>query len=177
MRYAASPTHRHWHYLGFERYLLFGGDGSAVRRSRKAGFCLGDSFRAATPPAGAGPGPSFRASTESCGAGHPRALAVEEGISVGWGDAYLPYKEGQYISLTGLAAGNYRLVNQADPDRSISETRYDNDVAGVTIEVTWPNGPSSRPAIALVGACSGTQACASRLARPDRRRPANSRGG
>lgn len=46
MRYENEPTHRHWHYLGFERYTLTGLSArTPTRRSRKQGFCLVDELR------------------------------------------------------------------------------------------------------------------------------------
>ena len=96
----------------------------------------------------------------SCAAGQPAALSAEAGISVGWGDEHQPYKEGQYVDLTHLPAGEYRLVNQVNPQRLLMESRYNNGVAGVTIRLSWPHGQGRLPAAKILGSCSGQAACA-----------------
>ena len=160
MRYENEPTHRHWHYLDFERYTL---TGLSVRtptgRSRKAGFCLVDEYDSGLALAGKPRAPIFKEPGNACAAGDPGALSAEEGLSVGWGDVYAPYREGQYVDVTHLPGGEYRLLNQLNPQRLLMESRYDNGVAGVTIRLSWPHGPRSIPAATILGTCSGQAAC------------------
>jgi hypothetical protein len=160
MRYENGPTHRHWHHMDFERYTL---TGLSVRtptmRSRKVGFCLEDEYDSGLALAGKPRAPIFNEEVNACAARHPGALFAEEGLSVGWADAYAPYKEGQYIDVTHLPGGEYRLLNQDNPQRLLMESRYDNDVAGVTIRLSWPHGPRSIPAAKILGTCFGQAAC------------------
>ena len=52
LRYVVSPDHRHWHYLGFDRYeLRRAGQLVAAVRDQKTGFCLGDRYAAVERPA------------------------------------------------------------------------------------------------------------------------------
>ena len=45
LRYAWSPSHSHWHLLGFQRYeLVEAFEGETSRRDRKSGFCLADHY-------------------------------------------------------------------------------------------------------------------------------------
>ena len=165
MLYTNEPTHDHWHYLDFERYELRAlGGGAAARRSRKAGFCPGDVARVVlTVPdelAHTPAGPVFGDQLPTiCGAGNPAALRVAAGISVGYADLYAAFVEGQFIDLTGLSAGTYRLTNQANPLDHLLEQRYDNDVAGIDVTLSWPHGPQSKPSIALGASCMGRGAC------------------
>jgi hypothetical protein len=85
LRYVRSPTHEHWHLLGFERYTLRrAGSTRAVVTDRKSGFCLGDRYRVTgralldVPPQ-----PVI---TGRCGLRQPGLLQIQEGISVGYGD-------------------------------------------------------------------------------------------
>jgi hypothetical protein len=160
MGYENGPTHRHWHYLAFERYTL---TGLSVRtpptRSRKAGFCLVDDYDSGLPLAGKPHAAIFTEPGNACAAEQPGALSAQEGLSVGWADQYQPYKEGQYVDLTHLPAGEYRLTNEIDVQRLLLESRYDDGVAGVTIRLSWPNGPSSFPAATVLGTCSGQATC------------------
>src|SRR3954454_22523861 len=48
LRYVVSPDHRHWHYLGFDRYeLRRAGQVVAAVRDEKTRFCLGARYAAA----------------------------------------------------------------------------------------------------------------------------------
>ena len=127
LRYVRSETHQHWHLVAFERYELRR-SGVLVGRDRKTGFCLNDAY-------------AMRALnlvprwTGECGRRHPGARNVREGISPGFGDDYVPEKEGQSIDVTGLPPGRYVLVHRANPDRTIRERSYANNAASVRIEL------------------------------------------
>jgi hypothetical protein len=60
---------------------------------------------------------------------------VREGISPGFGDDYVPEKEGQSIDVTGLPPGRYVLVHRANPDRELRERSYADNAASVLIEL------------------------------------------
>ena len=134
-RYVRSPGHAHWHLLGFERYELRRG-GKLLVRDRKTGFCLFDRVRA-----GARSGPAY---LRDCGRGEPHAERVEMGISVGYGDAYDPFLEGQSLDVRGLPGGIYSLVHRVNADRRLRESRYDDDVASVRIRLIWTGGGRGR---------------------------------
>jgi len=126
LRYVGSETHEHWHFPGFERYELRRPDGTLVGRDRKTGFCLRDAYetRALNRP------PLWRS---ECLRGRPDARAIREGISPGFGDDYVPQKEGQSIDVTGLRPGPYVLVHRANPDRVLRERSYANNAASALI--------------------------------------------
>ena len=46
IRFVESETHRHWHFLGFERYDILTPVGASIGRDEKTGFCLGDRYDA-----------------------------------------------------------------------------------------------------------------------------------
>lgn len=160
MRYESEPTHHHWHYLDFERYSLKGLSArTPTRRSRKQGFCLVDDSPVSQRLEGKAPEPRFSEPGNACASGHPEALSAEEGLSVGWADEYAPLKEGQYIDLTHMPGGEYRLLNAVNPQGLLTESRNLNDVAGVTIRLSWPHGPSSTPTFTVLGVCLGHAEC------------------
>ena len=84
-----SETHRHWHFLDFERYELLAPDGKLLGRDRKTGFCLGDRYDAHASVELPGE-PAEPVWTQECGRGQPARLLVREGISPGYGDDYVP---------------------------------------------------------------------------------------
>lgn len=154
----------------FETYLLRVVGGSAYRAGHKQGFCLGDDYDTAT---GDLPGkPAKRVysndASKACGARRPRALSVRLGVSVGWGDSYAPYVEGQYVDVTGLPAGTYRLVNEVDRAHTLSDADFSDNVSAREVELAWPDGPGRSPAITPIGTCFSRETCASPLPTPPR---------
>jgi Lysyl oxidase len=134
IRFVVSETHRHWHLLGFERYELRTPEWTTVGRDRKTGFCLGDRYDAHA--SSRVPGEPPRAVwTQECGRGQRERLRIEEGLSPGFGDDYVPVLEGQYVDVTGLPAGRYVLVHRVNADRDIREASYANNAASALIEL------------------------------------------
>ncbi len=131
--YVHSETHSHWHLLGFEHYALRrSSDDRLVAPDRKTGFCLGDRYRIASPPAAAPPKAIW---VGECGRGRTQQLRLRQGISPGYGDDYVPALEGQLLDLTGVPAGRYRLVHRVNADRSLRESNYGNNAASVLLEL------------------------------------------
>ena len=56
-------------------------------------------------------------------------LSVREGISVGHGDNYRAFLEGQSLRLNGLRSGRYVLVHRVNVDRRLRERSYDNNAS------------------------------------------------
>jgi hypothetical protein len=127
LRYVRSETHQHWHFPGFEQYELRRLDGRLVGRDHKTGFCLRDAYetRALNLP------PVW---TMECGRGRPGAVSVRQGITPGFGDDYVPLKEGQSIDVTGLR-GRFVLVHRVNPDRVLREQSYANNAASVLVRL------------------------------------------
>ena len=160
MRYTISPDHRHWHYLDFEQYELQryelrpAGSPNALRRDRKTGFCLGDRYRVrnrrlpAAPPA-----PVF---TGSCGRNQPERLRIRSGISVGYGDDYSAFLEGQSLRIDGLSGGRYVLVHRVNVDRRLRELSYRNNAASVLLALRWRGGA---PNVRVLARCPSTDRC------------------
>jgi hypothetical protein len=127
LRYVRSATHQHWHLLAFERYELRR-SGSVAGRDHKTGFCLNDAYETRA----LNRVPHW---TGECGRRQPDARTVREGISPGFGDDYVPEKEGQSIDVTGLPAGRYVLVHRVNADGTLRERSYANNAASVRISL------------------------------------------
>ncbi len=131
LRYVHSATHQHWHLTGFERYeLRRAGDGALVGRDHKTGFCLRDAYETHA----LNRAPVWNG---ECRRRQPDARTVRQGISPGFGDDYVPAKEGQSIDVTGLPPGRYVLIHRANPDRELRERSYANNAASVLVELRW----------------------------------------
>ena len=161
MRYTVHPDHRHWHFVGFARYeLRRGNSGRAAvpRADRKTGFCLGDRY--ALPGARRLEGFSpFPQQADQCGLGKPGLRGLFAGISVGYGDAYGAFLEGQFINLWGLSAGRYTLVHTANPDRTLLESDYSDNSSSAALRLSWPRGTGSKPRVRVLKTCENSARC------------------
>jgi hypothetical protein len=159
MQYVVSPDHNHWHYMQFDRYellryeLVRAATGEAVVTDRKTGFCLGDRYRVPDAPPAAPPQPVY---TGRCGLDQPGLLRMNEGISVGYGDDYSAFLEGQDLPLSGLPDGRYVLVHRVNADGRLRELSYANNAASVLFDLSWPGG---LPQIRVLARCPDTDRC------------------
>jgi Lysyl oxidase len=144
LRYVRSETHRHWHLTEFERYELRRA-GALVGRDRKTGFCLNDAYETRA----LNRVPRW---TGECGRGQPGLRSLREGISPGFGDDYVPEKEGQSIDVTDVPPGVYVLVQRANPGRTLGESSYANNAASVRIRL---NGAK----VAVLRRCPDSASC------------------
>jgi hypothetical protein len=155
LRYVRSADHEHWHLLPFMRYeLRDAGPGAVVRRDRKTGFCLGDRYpvRGERLPARA----PHEVYTSRCGLRATDRLHLVQGISVGFGDDYDAYLEGQSLPLGGLPAGRYVLVHRVNGGRRLRERSYANNAASVLLSLKWRSG---EPRVKVLRRCPGTALC------------------
>jgi hypothetical protein len=155
LRYVRARDHQHWHLLRFERYeLRHAGSSKVLIRDRKTGFCLGDRYRVINGrPPGALASPVH---TGRCALRQPGRLRVSEGISVGWGDNYIAYLEGQSLPIDHLPSGRYVLVHRVNTDRRLRELSYTNDAASVLLDLRWRNG---KPHVTQLAACPDSDRC------------------
>jgi hypothetical protein len=126
--------HNHWHVQNLEDFELVRLDnGTKVGTWAKRGFCFVDSYRyTSSNPA------FYKQATGSCGGGSS-ANATFMGLSVGWGDKYGRMLPDQYVDITGLNAGNYRLIGTADPSGWFVESNNANNVTWVDIKLRANN--------------------------------------
>jgi hypothetical protein len=104
-----SPAHGHYHVAGFAEYRLEDAGGTVITGHKQA-FCLMDSLQIA---GDAGP------ARYDCG---------NQGISAGWSDVYGRYLDCQWIDITSVAAGEYTLVIEMNPEQRFAETDVTNNV-------------------------------------------------
>jgi hypothetical protein len=159
LRYTRSGGHDHWHLLRFDRYeLRRASDHALARPDRKTGFCLGDRYD----PGREMPGKAEKPVLEGdCLKNQPRAREVLQGITVGYGDDYPPYLEGQSIDITGLPSGLYELVHRANGDRRVRESRYSNNASAVLLRVEWRADRDELPRLYQLKSCPLRERCAS----------------
>jgi serine protease len=155
LQFVTSPDHRHWHYLQFDRYQLRrAGSARTLVRDHKTGFCLGDRYRVSDLAlTNAVPQKVYRT---NCGLNDTTLLQLEEGISVGYGDDYKPFLEGQDLELTGLKRGRFVLVHRVNADQRLRELSYRNNAASVLLDLRWHGG---LPTLRILRSCPNTARC------------------
>jgi hypothetical protein len=158
LRYVASPDHSHWHYLEFDRYELQSYEllqtGGTMVRDRKSGFCLGDRYRVRGRKLIEAPKePVF---TRFCGLSKPGLIHVREGISVGYGDDYSAFLEGQSLTIDGLPNGRYLLIHRVNETGGLQESSRANNAASVLLALRWRGG---RPSIRVLARCPNRASC------------------
>ena len=127
-----SPCHRHYHFNGYASYELLGQPGNVLVTGRKQAFCLED----------------FELYSQT--AGPAKFTCGYQGISVGWADTYGSYLDGQWLDITGITPGLYRLRVIINPYNVVSprppgytdaaaaaltESNYTNNTAIVQVSI------------------------------------------
>lgn len=132
--------HSHWHIRDLENYELDRLDnGSKVGTGMKSGFCFFDT----TPYRLSLPGAPQTRQYSSLSCGHADALNASMGLSVGWGDKYSWTLPDQYINITGLANGKYRLHATADANGNFAESNETNNGTWVDLQISTRKGSTS----------------------------------
>jgi hypothetical protein len=131
----AGDGHNHWHVRDLQTYELIRKDnGVKVGTGAKTGFCFydGAAYNSSLP--------GFSSTRVYTGCGSSGDLTVVMGLSVGRQDIY-PYTMAfQYIDITGLTAGRYRLQVTADNYNFFQESNESNNLTWVDIQLLSKTG-------------------------------------
>jgi hypothetical protein len=140
--YYAGDGHNHWHLRDLESYELIRLDnGVKVGTGAKEGFCFFDNVVF---------GSTQEAFYKGCG-NNPDALNVTMGLSRGWGDLYGAGTVGQYIDITNLTSGRYKLQATADGANWFLESNDSNNFTWVEVQISGNSvsviayGPGAQP--------------------------------
>jgi hypothetical protein len=125
--------HGHWHVRDLEVATLDRLDnGSRVGTGAKVGFCFFDGVRYGDPVA-----PAY----SSSGCGVQASTSITMGLSVGWGDVYPATLPDQFVDITNLAAGRYRLTVTADHRGLFAESDETNNGTWVELQIKGQGQP------------------------------------
>ena len=131
--YFADDGHTHWHVRDLETYELTKLNGKKPVAGIKGGFCFWDNHpfnrNLEAAPAEAEYIRNDEMDNPSCG--RIDDTEVTMGLSVGYGDEY-PYDlPDQYIDITNLKNGKYRLTATADKENWFIEKNDENNTTWV----------------------------------------------
>jgi hypothetical protein len=117
-----SPCHDHYHFTGWADYTLRDLDGNVVAFGHKQAFCLLDSIDYFGLPS----------SDYDC---------AFQGISAGWADIYDKSLDGQWVDVTGVPAGEYRLSVEVNVAGVVEERDVQPNTVTVPVTLPDPNDP------------------------------------
>jgi hypothetical protein len=135
LRYSAAAGHEHFHSQRIAAYELRTTGGAPVAAAAKnlAGFCLFDSWGDAATRAS-----YYPTDGTSCARGEANYTGfLRMGISPGWGDLYASQLYDQWVDVTGVTPGTYRLVGTVDPENLYEESNEGNNTSA-PVEVVVP---------------------------------------
>jgi hypothetical protein len=142
-QFVYDACHQHWHYVGYAEYLLYDGSDHVVRTGYKSGFCVED------------------LECDSLGLGKFGCGTM--GISTGCGDEYSAEINCQWIDITGIDTGNYKLLVGVNWDQKADklghwEKTYANNWAQVCFNLYY--GSHGEWELKLLPACPPYIDCA-----------------
>jgi Lysyl oxidase len=134
--YWSGDGHSHWHLRDLETSSLDRADGGVkVGSAAKHGFCFFDNIKFNLLLPGSPPNASYT----GCGT-DPTVLTQSMGLSIGWGDAYYYNLVDQWVDITGLVPGRYRLTTTADEQDWFVESDEYNNFTWTELQIN-KNGP------------------------------------
>ncbi len=145
-----SACHRHYHLRGYADYRLVDAMGREVARGHKQSFCIEDTNQDPNAPIDPSTGERFNANldrSEAFGCNN-------QGLHAGWLDAYGQHLECQYIDITGVAPGRYRIRASINSDRVLQESNYADNVTEVDVEI--PAASENPPPATPLDACNAS---------------------
>lgn len=111
-----SSCHEHFHFTTYAAYRLLDDDGNVAASGHKQAFCLLDFEREDGDPTG----------VYDCG---------YQGIQAGWSDIYDSYLPCQWVDVTDVAPGAYRLEIALNTDHVLIESDYENNLLVVPVTI------------------------------------------
>lgn len=138
MIYETGDHHDHWHVRQFTVVQMYrpGVTGGNVYGLRKIGYCLLDARRIANPPANSPAERVYR--SDACGS--RASTRVRTGLSVGYGDDYPPDYAHQWMDITGLRRGVYRICTTIDPLNEFVEKHERNNQRWTDVRINIATG-------------------------------------
>jgi lysyl oxidase len=127
MRYETNDSHQHFHFMAAARYSLWDEAMThEVGPASKVGFCLLDSENVDHLV-------TWDAFPESwshhCNSGNPGASGAMMGLSPGWRDIYEYWLKLQWVDISDVTPGTYRVASEMDPENRIVEQNETNPIA------------------------------------------------
>ena len=144
--YETADGHNHFHLKEIVAYSLWDETGTVeVGRGQKVGFCMLDVESLPERH----PSPGERAYEEkvvaNCRANEPEADFLQMGVTEGWRDVYEGTVTYQWVDVSELSPGHYRLAAEADPHDLVVESDETNNGIAIAEEISVVPGYVAQP--------------------------------
>jgi Lysyl oxidase len=150
----SGDGHDHWHIRGTVTAEAWNvDDHRLMARGAKIGFCFLDSTPWNFSWPGARRSPFYRG--DGCGTQH--STSIRAGLSVGWGDDYPWHFAFQWIDITNLPGGDYRVRATVDIQDFYDEKGETDNCVWTLIRIP-PPGSSAAPTVLNTGGNCGVDA-------------------
>ena len=148
IKFERVDGHGHFHLKGIVEYSLWDTSGTVeIRSGAKVGFCLLDV--AERPDLHPNPGPEryklWDPDIHFCKSDRPGAKNLRMGISEGWQDIYSFAAPFQWIDVSNVRPGYYRVGQRIDPDNVIVESDETNNGLALSQRLHVVPGYVARP--------------------------------
>lgn len=115
-----SPCHGHFHFSGFADYSLLDLSDSLVLQGHKQAFCMEDTAQYLV-------GPEI---------GCNKLYTCDyQGIQAGWSDLYGNSLDCQWLDITGVPPGDYKLKVILNPNKQFEEVTLTNNLAVIPVTI------------------------------------------
>jgi hypothetical protein len=145
------PVHGHYHYSSFANALLWRSNArgsrlgsTPVSAAHKVSFCMADIRIDAWGEKGDGPRKYYAPDCLFPESSDGVVDHYRQGINHGWADVYDWYIPDQYIEVSGVPSGFYRLEFCADPFNEIEEEDETNNCVVNHIRLIGMEGPNKQ---------------------------------
>lgn len=142
-RFEYGACHNHYHFRGYADYRLLTSAGAEIGMGHKQSFCLLDSGR-----------------WMNMGRVVPLRewyTCNDQGIHAGWFDLYDRALDCQYIDITDVTPGTYRVRARINELRGLTESRYDDNETFMEVTIPATDPVSTDPTDACPGETTGTE--------------------
>ncbi|MXZ89070.1 MAG: hypothetical protein F4Z07_09575 [Dehalococcoidia bacterium] len=146
VRYETADGHNHFHLMKVMEYSLWDETGTTqVAPGRKVGFCMLD----VEPLPERHPAPGERGyeeeDIENCRANQPDTDYLLMGVTEGWRDVYEGNLTFQWVDVSDLSPGHYRLAARADPHDIVVESDETNNGVAISDVISVVPGHVAQP--------------------------------
>lgn len=146
VRYETADGHNHFHLMEIMGYSLWDETGTTqVARGRKVGFCMLDVERLDERHDAPGERNYEESLIENCRANQPEADSLVMGVTEGWRDVYEGNLTFQWVDVSDLSPGHYRLAAQADPHDIVVESDETNNGIAISDAISVVPGHVAQP--------------------------------
>jgi len=153
IRFESADGHNHFHYLQIARYSLWDSAMTTeIAPASKVGFCLVDTIRD-DPTADRS---YFGDDGNYCRQGAPGATALRMGISPGYSDIYANDLALQWVDVSDVAPGVYRMAGEMDPFGLVKEADETNNSVVFAEVATVVPGHMAKPVVVAVETSVGS---------------------